>query len=101
MTETELLHEIIEKLDKLDKDILKNERLINAHPLLFIGLLVLFFVTMELWATAAQTTIHHFYDKDSLSYWEYIIIASIFLAVLVWVGNYNNIRLRQLSGSIN
>lgn len=91
------IQEIKRELDELRKDVQNDTTVINAHPMLFIILLILFFITMDTWTIAAQRTIDHFHPTGELLYWEYIYIGFILLLVLILVGHYTGIRIGVLN----
>ena len=82
------------KIDKLEQQVMYNQVVINTHPLIFLMLLIGFFITMDFWAVAAHRTVRRFHPRGQLRYWEYIILAGISLAVLLWVGYKSGINIR-------
>lgn len=88
--------ELSKKIDDLKTDIQRDDLSINAHPVLFIILLVLFFVTMDLWAIAIHETIKYIHPTGNLSIWEYILVAIIALVILLVVAKSAGIRIRSL-----
>lgn len=96
MTDPVTLDTLNNKLDKLQNEITSDQLSVNAHPVLFITLLVLFFITMDFWAKAIQYTLHELHPRGYLVYWEYIIIAIVSLALLLLLGHMSGIRIRLL-----
>lgn len=85
-----------EKIDELERDVTVDQVKINAHPVLFIVLLIGLFVTMDFWAAAAHTTLHQLHPRGYLKFWEYIILAVVSLVILLWIANKSGMKVRLL-----
>lgn len=73
--------EINDKLDNLQQT--DQERGISKHPVIFVLLLILFFITMNFWAITAHEVLKKIRGTDTMAWYEYLIIASISLTVLI------------------
>ena len=90
------LNTLSNKITHLEKSLTSNETVINAHPVAFIILLILFFITMDIWATATHYTIRKLHPTGHLQYWEYIILGFIALAIVLGFAHLSGIKIRML-----
>lgn len=85
-----------QKIDKLEKEVIQDQIKINAHPVIFITLLIVFFMTMHFWAEAAHVTISTFHPRGKLHFWEYLIIALALLTILILLSKLSGINISSL-----
>lgn len=86
------------KIDNLAYQFEQSKAAITDHPVLFTGLLIGFFITMDLWASATNSFLNRIHPRGVLKWWEYLILAILALFLLVWIGGKKGIQIRMLGG---
>lgn len=93
------LDNIDKKLDKIQHEIVKDDLHINAHPILYVILVVVFFITMEFFVRGTADLIEYYHPLGKLSHWESMAWGFVFLGIIIILGYYSGIRIRLISDS--
>jgi hypothetical protein len=91
------INRVDKKVDELHKEVMRDNLIINAHPVIFIVLLVTFFVTMDFWTFAVHETVRHFHPTGTLGYTDYILLAVLLLFIILAIGHRTGIKIRMLN----
>ena len=94
-------NEILSRLNVIQETqskMLNQQVVIQSHPLVFITLVLLFFITIDVWTVAVQSAIKYFHPNKELEYWEYFIIAVLLLIILVGGTYFSGIQVKSLGG---
>jgi len=102
-TQASTIQELSEKLNHFHtdlSDLIKSYRhdqlTVGMHPVLFIGLIILFGITMSLMTNATHQTVNSLHPRGFLHYWEYIVLAVICLAVFLYVANKSGFSINTI-----
>lgn len=79
-----------------ETDVQQDHVIIQLHPVKFMIMLILFFVTMDFWSNAAQKVVETIHPTGDLNMWEYLLVASLSLLLLVLVARWTGIRISNL-----
>lgn len=85
------------KINNINEQVSYSNVVTSAHPVLFIIMIILFFVTMEFWTKAANKAVGHFHPRGYLTYWEYALLGLVSLMFLLWVGSKTGLKIQLLS----
>ncbi len=85
------------RVDEIDHKITKNQVEFKAHPVIFVVLMVGLFVALDFWSTAIHGTVKKIHPRGYLYYWEYMLIAILFLIFVIWMAHQSGLHLPMLT----
>lgn len=88
----------LENIEDMQSQLLNQQIVIQSHPFIFIILVLLFFITIDVWTVGIQTAIKYFHPRKEVEYWEYLIIATLLLILLVSGAYWSGIKVKSLGG---
>ncbi len=96
MSLTEINENIInlqKRVAELDRKVTENQVAFKAHPAIFVVLMVGLFVTLDFWSTGIHGAVKKIHPRGYLYYWEYILIAGVFLIFVLWIAHQSGLHL--------
>jgi len=91
------LDKLQETVDRIEADEKENSLAVEAHPIIFVGLLILFFIAMNFWMSSAHEAMKHFHPRGDPGAWEYFLVGLSMVVIVFAISRYSGIKVKMIA----